>query len=66
MVTLNSDDPAMLNCTLSGEYREVATRFGIGGSTIRRLASNAIEASWAADSTKARLRRSLAAWWDSD
>jgi len=64
MVTLNSDDPAMFGCTLAGEYAEVADRFGVEDAALRRVAGNAIQASWADAETKADLRRHLDLWWD--
>jgi adenosine deaminase len=63
MVTLNSDDPAMFDCTLAGEYREVATRFGFDGSVMRRVALNAVDGSWAGPAEKDRLRRLIGEWW---
>jgi adenosine deaminase len=63
MVTINTDDPAMFGCTLSGEYGVVADRFGFGDATIRRLAQNTIDASWAETATKRRLSRQLDDWW---
>ena len=63
MVTINTDDPAMFGCTLAGEYGVVADRFGFGDATIRRLAQNTIDASWADPATKQRLSRQLDDWW---
>jgi adenosine deaminase len=63
MVTLNTDDPAMFGCTLSGEYEVVADRFGFGDVMIRHLAQNTIDASWAEMATKQRLSRQLDDWW---
>ena len=64
MVTLNSDDPAMFDYTLAGEYREVSTRFGLDPIAMRRLATNAVDASWAAPEMKARLYGLLNDWWE--
>jgi len=63
VVTINSDDPAMFGCSLAGEYREVATRFGLGDAAVRRLAEAAVESSWAEPSHKERLAAELASWW---
>jgi adenosine deaminase len=63
MVTVNTDDPAMFGCTLTGEYGVVADRFGFGDTTIRRLAQNTIDASWAETATKQRLSGQLDDWW---
>jgi adenosine deaminase len=62
MVTINTDDPAMFDCTLAGEYAQLAGRFDWDGPTLRQLAQNAIDASWAADETRHRLRRLLDGW----
>ena len=64
MVTLNSDDPAMFGCTLAGEYGRVADLFGFGEHVMRRLSHNAVDASWADQRTKARLRRRVEDWWN--
>ncbi len=63
MVTLNSDDPAMFGSTLAGEYAAVAGSFGLDGTAVHCLATAAIDASWAADAVKFRLRADLDAWW---
>ena len=39
-ITLNTDDPAMFGCTLTGEFRLAATRFGFGESELRGIAEN--------------------------
>ncbi len=62
-VTLNSDDPAMFDCTLAGEYHEVANRFGFDDAAIRRLSLNAVNASWADPHVKRRLRSQISNWW---
>src|ERR1039457_1953965 len=39
-IVLNSDDPAMFRCSLTGEYRLAAERFGFTEAELRRIAEN--------------------------
>jgi aminodeoxyfutalosine deaminase len=39
-ITLNTDDPAMFACTLTGEYRLAAKHFGFSETDLRRIAEN--------------------------
>jgi len=39
-ITLNTDDPAMFGCTLEGEYRLAARRFGFSEAELRAIAGN--------------------------
>jgi len=39
-ITLNTDDPAMFGCTLAGEYRLAASRFGFSEDELRGIAEN--------------------------
>ena len=39
-IVLNSDDPAMFGCTLSGEYELARDRFGFSDAELRGLAEN--------------------------
>jgi adenosine deaminase/aminodeoxyfutalosine deaminase len=39
-IVLNSDDPAMFGCTLTGEYRLAARAFGFTESELRGIAEN--------------------------
>ena len=64
LVTLNSDDPAMFDCTLAGEYRQLVIHCGFDVGVMRRLSLNAVDASWAAPSAKKRLRTLVRDWWD--
>lgn len=63
VVTVNTDDPAMFGCTLAGEFDHLATRLGFEDATLRRLAEQAVDASWAAPVRKRALRAQLDAWW---
>ena len=40
-IVLNSDDPAMFRCTLTGEYELAARQFGFSEAELRSLAANA-------------------------
>ena len=39
-IVLNSDDPAMFRCSLAGEYRLAAERFGFTEAELRQIAEN--------------------------
>jgi aminodeoxyfutalosine deaminase len=39
-ITLNTDDPAMFGCTLTGEYRLAARQFGFSEAELRGIAAN--------------------------
>jgi adenosine deaminase/aminodeoxyfutalosine deaminase len=39
-IVLNSDDPAMFRCSLAGEYRLAAERFGFTEAELGRIAEN--------------------------
>ena len=39
-ITLATDDPAMFHCTLTGEYRLAAERFGFSEAELREIAGN--------------------------
>lgn len=64
LVTLNSDDPAMFDCTIVGEYQAAADHFGLSDQQIRAIAGNAVRASWAPASTKERIAKLQDLWWD--
>lgn len=64
MVTLNTDDPAMFETSLTGEYERVAAFYGYDDARMHVLAQNAIEASWADPVRRRRLRQRLDSWWD--
>lgn len=61
-VTLNTDDPAMFGCTLEDEFALVES-WGYDDETMRMLAENAIDGSWAAAGRRRDLHRGLATWW---
>ena len=64
MVTVNTDDPAMFHCSLAGEYNALVEKFALGDAAVRRVAGNAIDASWASDDTRRRLHQLQDAWWE--
>jgi adenosine deaminase len=64
MVTLSTDDPAMFHCSLAGEYEVLTDRFALDDVIVRRIAGDAIDASWAPAATRSRLRRLQDAWWE--
>ena len=39
-LTLNTDDPAMFRCTLTGEYRLAAAQFGFSETELGTIAAN--------------------------
>ena len=45
-IVLNTDDPAMFGCTLVGEYRLAAERFGFSETELRGIANNAFRYAW--------------------
>jgi adenosine deaminase/aminodeoxyfutalosine deaminase len=46
MITLNSDDPAMFETTLAGEYQLAQDAFSFTNEHLRELARNSFEASF--------------------
>jgi adenosine deaminase len=62
VVTVNTDIPAIVGTTLTEEYTRIRTAFGYDDATLAALALAGVEASFAPETTKARLRRDIAAW----
>ena len=58
-VTLNSDDPAMFNTTLTNEYLRVAQTFGFDAPLLERLVMNAARAALLPTNEKEQLIRRL-------
>jgi adenosine deaminase len=62
MVTINSDDPAMFDCSVAGEYLALSEEYGYRLDVIVDLARNSIDASWASGSRKETLHTQLDHW----
>ena len=45
-IVLNTDDPAMFGCSLVGEYRLAAGRFGFAEAELRAIAANGFQYGW--------------------
>lgn len=56
LVTLNSDDPAIHGSTLNDEYDVAVAHWGYGLSDLLRLEQNAVQAAFADEETRERLR----------
>lgn len=61
-VSINTDDPVLLGASLVGEYALCSQAFGWTDDTLRTLARNSIEASFAHADVKARLGEALSRW----
>ncbi len=61
-VSVNTDDPALLNTTLEDSYRECAAVFGWNKATVRSLAATSVDASYADRALKDRIKEDLKAW----
>lgn len=61
-VTLSTDIPASTGTTLTGEYRLLREHLGFDDDTLARLATNAVDASFAPEATKTALRHDIATW----
>lgn len=61
-VSVNTDDPALLGTTLEREYDLCRTAFGWSDEITRSVARTSIDASFASDGVKARLRDALDHW----
>jgi len=58
-VTLASDDPGLFNCTIGGEYEVANKDFGFSMAELKDITLAAIEASFADDGLKEKLRTQL-------
>jgi adenosine deaminase len=56
LTTVNSDDPGMIATDIGDDYAAVHEAFGWDLGTMEQLSLDAIEASWASDDEKARMR----------
>ena len=62
VVSLNTDDPALLGASLEGEYALCSKAFGWSHDVVRSLARHSIDASFANADIKARLIADLSRW----
>lgn len=61
-ISINTDDPGLMQTSLPREYALVAQTFGWGEEEIRQVARTSIEASFAPLPTRERLLAELEAW----
>jgi adenosine deaminase len=61
-VSVNTDDPALLGTSLEQEYALCGASFGWTDADARYIARTSVDASFADDDTKARLRGALSRW----
>ena len=61
LVTINTDDPAMMELDLGGEYRAVAEACEFSVADLAELATDGIESTWLDASGRAALRADFAA-----
>jgi adenosine deaminase/aminodeoxyfutalosine deaminase len=59
LVSLNTDDPAMFQTTLVGEYRLAQEAFAFTNDELRQLAANSFRASWLPEERKRELLKLL-------
>lgn len=57
LVTLNTDDPALIGLDLTQEYQLTAAAFGYSWEDLVELSTNAVEACWLGDDDKRELLR---------
>jgi adenosine deaminase len=62
LVTLNTDNPAMIGTSLTEEYARVRNAFRYDDLSIAELARAGVEASFASTTTKARLHSEIDGW----
>jgi adenosine deaminase len=61
-VTINTDNPGLFAIDLTGELEVCVERLGFSDDDLRRVTSNAIDASFVDDATKADVRRRHFGW----
>jgi adenosine deaminase len=61
-VTINTDNPGLFAIDLTGELRVCVERLGFSDDDLRRVTSNAIDASFVDDAIKADVRRRHFGW----
>jgi adenosine deaminase len=61
-VTINTDNPGLFAIDLTGELEVCVEHLGFSDDDLRRVTSNAIDASFMDDATKADVRRRHFGW----
>lgn len=61
-VTINSDDPALFNCSLAGEFRELSR---YRDRSMQDLTLAAVRASWLGPQERRDLEETVTTWWTS-
>ncbi|MEV0408033.1 adenosine deaminase [Actinoallomurus sp. NPDC050550] len=64
-VTINTDIPVIIGTTLTDEYARIRDAFGYDDTALAALSRAGVDASFAPEATKARLRREIDAWLSS-
>lgn len=64
LVTINSDDPTMFHCTLTGEFEKLMHEGECTPDDIKKLSMNAIDASFLDAKEKKRLREEYELAWN--
>ncbi len=62
LVSLNTDDPSLIGASLEGEYALCSTAYDWSDEDVRAIARTSIDASFASESIKHRLRDNLQRW----
>lgn len=62
LVSVNTDDPALLGASLVGEYSLCSAAFGWSDDVLRAVARTSIDASFANADVKSKLLNALASW----
>jgi len=63
-VTVNSDDPAMFNTSITQEYLILVQELGFSLNDLKRLSMNGIDASFMADSDKEIMKSQFEIEWE--
>ena len=61
-ISLNTDDPSLLGASLEGEYALCSAAYGWSDEDVRAIARTSIDASFASEDVKRRLRDELRCW----
>ncbi|MBA3063379.1 MAG: adenosine deaminase, partial [Atribacteria sp.] len=63
-VTINSDDPAMFDTSITNEYLVLIQKFGFSLEEIRKVNFNSIEASFMTDEEKDTMKETFNKEWE--